>query len=334
MSLPTDSHKYAFLDKYEREAFATTPEENPYSFVQEAWKDHLYKLILLRATLRQNLQYNLPVLQDDEASALLEELFTRKCDIEKWKHELDQVLDAYESNASSHHPTQNPYRFEEGTWKDCPHKSILLRAWFYRNLAYDLPVLQEREASALVGEILRRKRVFVPPHREPHMPQFSQQYVTPHMQHFSQQYATPHVPQQYVTPHKSPFTLTPPSAARRYEEIEEAPEGYTDDWIKDGRVYSEAQKYEYSQYYYRKRAWRYAKEQPIFPESAPSHNPFQGVTSSQADHYAYEQRRSAFWSAYRVEKEDFLQHPGVRAAIQKASYALQEFIHGQQYRRI
>jgi hypothetical protein len=334
MSLPTDSHKYAFLDKYEKEAFATTPEENPYSFVQEAWKDHPHKLILLRATLRQNLQYNLPVLQDDEASALLEELFTRKRDIEKWKHELDQVLDAYESNGSSHHPTQNPYRFEEGTWKDCPHKSILLRDWFYQNLAYDLPVLQEREASALVGEILRRKRVFVPPHREPHMSQFSQQYVTTHMPQFSQQYVTPHMPQfsqQYVTPHKSPFTLTPPSAARRYEEIEVAPEGYTDTWLKDGRDYTDDQKYEYSEYYYRKRAWRYAKEQPRYPGSQPlPYNPFhEGDEAYNARDAEYQQEKSAFFRTYREEKDKFLSNLWVKAAIVKAPPALRDFIYSQ-----
>jgi hypothetical protein len=320
---------------------ATKPEENPYCFVEESWRGNDNLSILLHTHFKSIGKFKLP--NHGYAYAdLLHEIVRRKRDI---------VLDMYERKALLQNPAQNPYWFLKDVFKNCDHKSITLHVLFKRYIQYTLPVLEDEDASALMADIFKRKdsqlQNHAPAHREPHVPQFSQQYVTTpprpqqyvttHMPQFSQQSMTTHMPQfsqQSMTTHMPHFTQKPPSAAQRYEEIEEAPEGYTDDWIKDGRVYSEAQKYEYSQYYYRKRAWRYAKEQPIFPESAPSHNPFQGVTSSQADDYAYEQRRSAFWSAYRVEKEDFLQHPGVRAAIQKASYALQDFIYGQQYRRI
>jgi len=312
-------NRYAFLDDYERTALATKPEENPYWFVEETWKGKDNLSILLHTHFKSIGKFKLP--NHGYAYAdLLHEIVRRKRDI---------VLDMYERKALLQNPAQNPYWFLKDVFKNCDHKSITLHVLFKRYIQYTLPVLEDEDASALMADIFKRKdsqlQNHAPAHREPHMPQFSQQYVTPHVPQFSQQYVIPHVPQ---------FTLKPPSTARNYEEIEEAPEGYTDDWRDHRSRYTLEEQHMFSEYYYRKRAWRYAKEQPIFPESAPSHNPFQGVTSSQADDYAYEQRRSAFWSAYRVEKEDFLQHPGVRAAIQKASYALQDFIHGQQYRRI
>ena len=326
--------RYAFLDDYERIALATTPDVNPYWFVEETWRGKDNLSILLHTHFESIGKFKLPIHVYAYAD-LLQEIVRRKRDID---------LDMYERKALLRDPTQNPYSFLKDVWRDHAHKSIILRFIFRTIGGYELPVLGDEDASALLREIFKRKDLqlqnHAPAHREPHMPQFShqyvatpprpQQYVTPHVPQFSQQYATPHVPQQHVTPHKSPFTLTPPSAAWRYEEIEQAPEGYTDDWIKDGRVYSQAQKYEYSEYYYRKRAWRYTKEPPRYPGSPPmQYNPFhEGDEAYNARDAAYQQERSAFFKTYKEQKENFLTNPKVIAAMRQTPFALRDYVYG------